>query len=150
MKTKILLFIAMLFASVTCLFAQVDSTAAIGSDPGWNVWNLIFPGDFSSFASVTAIIAVAITQVVKWVAKLTGKEITKAIYKILISIAVSAVYLVFGYLSGKAVFLQGAEWYEIVLTILVAGLSGSGAFDLLKSLVSKEEKDTSVEIGVVK
>ena len=138
MKTKFFLLVAMLFASVMCLMAQIDSTAVAGSDSGWNVWDLIFPGDFSSFASVSAVISLAITQLIKWIAKISGKEIEKAIWKILISIAVSGVYLIFGYLSGKAVFLQGAEWYEVVLTAIVAGLAGSGVFDALFHRTSTE------------
>jgi len=130
MKKFILLFI-MLFVSLNVMFGQ-DTTVVI--EPilnGWSIWDIIFPGDFTTFASVSAVISMAITELIKRISSWSGKEITQTWIKILLSILISAVYLLFGYFSGKATFLVGAEWYEVALTIVIAGLAGSGFFDVL-------------------
>lgn len=125
MKTKILLLLGMLLMLVCPLFAQTGDAnpdIGIGSE---------------TFTVIVSIISVVVTQIAKQVAYIQNHNWLK----ILISVAVGILVCAISKAVNWPINLLDASWIQAILLGVIAGLSGSGIYDLIKSFftIKKEE-----------
>lgn len=121
MKTKVFLLVAMLFASVTYLFAQ-DATPVNDS-------SVLL--DFGTFTGLAGIVSTIVTQLVK---KIVGLQ--KPVVKILASVVVGIVVAFIGYFFSLSSFLLNAPIWQVVIYGVGAGLAGSGFYDIVKAILT--------------
>lgn len=125
MKAKILMLVAMLFMMVLPLFAQTGGTGEtdIGSE---------------AFAIVTSVISVVVTQLAKKITYIQNHNWLK----ILVSVAVGVLVCVISKAIGWPVqFMEYMSWIQALIMGVLAGLSGSGIYDLIKSFFSTAKQE---------
>jgi hypothetical protein len=88
--------------------------------------------DLTTFTGIVAAVSLTVTQLAKIVPSVSQKNWLK----ILISVAVATVASLLAWYFGWAQFLQGLAWWMAVFYGIGAGLTASGAYDLIKSLVT--------------
>jgi hypothetical protein len=127
MKRFLFLALATLFLSCGVAFAGEAAPAAV-PDPG-------FVLDLTTFAGVVALVSLLGTQL----AKLVPAIAEKALWKILVSAALGMAVTLLAWKTGLAAFLSGIAWWHALLYGIGAGLSASGAYDLLRALFAKTD-----------
>jgi len=84
----------------------------------------------STFAGIVALISLFVTQI----AKKRPQINEKAIFKILVSLAVGLSLTYIAWWSGLASFLVNMVWWEVLIQGIFAGLSACGLYDMLKGI----------------
>jgi hypothetical protein len=98
--------------------------------------------DVTTFAGIVAAISVVVTQA----AKLIPVIAQKALYKVLCSLLVGIACCFLGWRLGLAGFLDDLTWWQVLLNGVTAGLTASGAYDLLKGLFASKKANDWVDV----
>jgi hypothetical protein len=131
MKKYLLLMAAGLLLIALPAFAQ----SADGAEP-------VSVFDVTTFTGIVAAVSFAVTQA----AKLIPLIAEKALYKVLCSLAVGVACCFLGWRLGFAGFLDDLTWWQVLLNGIAAGLTASGAYDLLKNLFISKKADDWVDV----
>ncbi|MDR2764122.1 MAG: hypothetical protein LBB90_03725 [Tannerella sp.] len=86
--------------------------------------------DLTTFTGIVAAVSLVVTQL----AKIIPVVAEKTWLKILVSVGVAILASLLAWHFGWAQFLQGLAWWMAVFYGAGAGLTASGAYDLIKSL----------------
>ena len=124
MKRFLLLFYLILTLSMSgifCVYAQSDAPPEEGTVPAI---------DLTTFTGIVAAVSLVVTQL----AKILPVVYEKNCLKILLSIGIAVAASLLAWHFGWAAFLQGLAWWMAVFYGVGAGLTASGAYDLIKSL----------------
>lgn len=91
--------------------------------------------DLSSFTGIVAFVSLIVTQVVKLIPTIDSR----AIFKVLSSIAVGCLATFISWRFSLAELLNDLQWWQMLIQGAIAGLTASGAYDLIKSAIGKKE-----------
>jgi hypothetical protein len=91
--------------------------------------------DLTTFTGIVAAVSLAVTQLAKIIPAVSQKNWLKILTSVGVAVAASLLAWHFGW----AQFLQGLSWYMAVFYGVGAGLTASGAYDLIKSLVAGQK-----------
>ena len=129
MGKRLFMFVALLAACVTSIFAQ-ESGAVDNPETGVSV---------ATFAGVTALVSLLGTQL----AKLVPYIAEHTWCKILISVALGMAVAMGSWALQLADFMAGFEWWHALLTGVASGLSACGFYDLVKAVAGlfKDKED---------
>ena len=129
MGKRLFMFVALLAACVTSIFAQ-ETGAVDNPETGVSV---------ATFAGVTALVSLLGTQL----AKLVPYIAEHTWCKILVSVALGMVVAMGSWALQLADFMAGFEWWHALLTGVASGLSACGFYDLVKALAGlfKDKED---------
>jgi fluoride ion exporter CrcB/FEX len=89
--------------------------------------------DLTTFTGIVAAVSLFVTQL----AKIVPTVYEKTWLKIVVSVAVATVVSLLAWNFGWAQFLKDLPWWTAVFYGVGAGLTASGAYDLIKALVRK-------------
>lgn len=125
MKTKVLLLLGMLLMFVCPLFAQTgdaNTDLGIGNE---------------AFTAIVSVISLVVTQIAKQVYYIQNHNWLKILISVVVGILICAISKVINW----PIDLVDMSWVQTVLLGAIAGLSGSGIYDLIKSFfkTNKEE-----------
>ena len=120
MGKRLFMFVALLAACVTSIFAQ-ESGAVDNPETGVSV---------ATFAGVTALVSLLGTQLAKRVPYIAEHTWCK----ILVSVALGMVVAMGSWALQLADFMAGFEWWHALLTGVASGLSACGLYDLVKAV----------------
>lgn len=129
MGKRLFMFVALLAACVTSIFAQ-ESGAVDNPETGVSV---------ATFAGVTALVSLLGTQL----AKLVPYIAEHTWCKILVSVALGMAVAMGSWALQLADFMAGFEWWHALLTGVASGLSACGFYDLVKAVAGlfKDKED---------
>lgn len=91
--------------------------------------------DLTTFTGIVAAVSLVVTQL----AKIVPAVYEKAWLKISVSVAIAVIASLLAWHFGWAAFLQGLAWWMAVFYGVGAGLTASGAYDLIKSLFAAKK-----------
>lgn len=128
---KKLLFISMLF----CAFPLM---AQDGTNQGFTI-------DITTFTGIVALISLIVTQLAKYI-KIVNENL---FVKIGVSIVSGALISLLAWQLGVAEFLSGMTWWQAAIQGALAGLTASGAYDMLKGMFGKKEQEIEPRSGRV-
>lgn len=129
MGKRLFMFVALLAACVTSIFAQ-ETGAVDNSGTAVSV---------ATFAGVTALVSLLGTQL----AKLVPYIAEHTWCKILVSVALGMAVAMGSWALQLADFMAGFEWWHALLTGVASGLSACGFYDLVKAVAGlfKDKED---------
>lgn len=123
MKKFLLMFMVFLTFAVIPIMAQDGGGGDISIGTG-------------TFAGITALVSMIVTQIAKQIAVVANNNWLK----IIISVVVGLLVVVGSKLLNlPSEILDGTSWAQALLVGALAGLSGSGFYDLIKAFISKKE-----------
>jgi len=117
---KILFFVIALLALVSVPVMAQDSG---GSDAG--VVGL------TTFTGIISLVSLMVTQISKLVPAIAASTLLKIGISVVAGVAASFLAQLF----GLADFLFGMAWWQVLIQGLLAGLTGSGAYDIIRGLI---------------
>jgi hypothetical protein len=91
--------------------------------------------DLTTFTGIVAAVSLIVTQLAKLIPAVSEKNWLKILVSVAVAVAVSLPARHF----GLAQFLQGLSWWMVVCYGIGAGLTASGAYDLIKSLFATKK-----------
>ena len=90
--------------------------------------------DFSTFTGIVALISLCVTQASKLIPIISTNTILKIVTSLAVGIGLSFLAWKFQW----AIYLDGLEWWQVLLQGTLAGFSACGFYDLIKNLIKKE------------
>ena len=84
----------------------------------------------TTFAGIVALISLLVTQIAKKIPQINEK----AIFKILVSLAIGTLVTYLAWWTEIAPFLENMVWWHVLIQGIFAGLSACGLYDLLKGI----------------
>lgn len=90
--------------------------------------------DLSTFTGIVAFVSLIVTQLAKFIPVIDSR----ALWKILTSVAVGCLATFISWRFNLAEFLNNLTWWQMLVQGIFAGLTASGAYDLIKSAIGKK------------
>lgn len=90
--------------------------------------------NLSTFTGIVAFVSLVVTQLAKFISVIDSK----AIWKVLTSVAVGCFCTFISWRFNLADFLNNLTWWQMLIQGIFAGLTASGAYDLIKSAIGKK------------
>ena len=90
--------------------------------------------NLSTFMGIVAFVSLVVTQLAKLIPVIDINKVLKILTSVLVGILASFASWWF----GLAEFLSGLIWWQVLIQGIFSGLVACGAYDLLRSLLSKQ------------